>query len=81
MENSTEVLLVILITILSVLTIVALVVTITVAILARKILINAQKVTDSASETVSLLRKRLIKPAGLLASARYAVQAFRGKKN
>lgn len=81
MEDSTEALLVILVTILSLLTIVALVVTITVAVLVSKILKNAQKITDSTSETVSLIRNRLIKRAGLLATARYALKALRSKKN
>jgi predicted Holliday junction resolvase-like endonuclease len=79
MESSTETLLVILITILSFLIIVSLAVMIALIMAVRKLVKKIQMTTDAASETVFLLRQRLVKPAGLFGAVRYMAKKFKRK--
>lgn len=79
MESSTETLLIILVSVLSALAIIALAVFIALVVAAKKLLKKIELVTDAASETVFLIRKRMIKKAGILVTLKNLPKLFKRK--
>lgn len=70
MENNTETLFVILITILSILTIVALLVIISLVLLLRKVIKNVNATAAASRESLDLLKRQLAKSFGVFSLLR-----------